>query len=339
MKALVTGAGGFLGSYLVEQLSARGHKVRTLCRGGHAGLDAPGVEAVRADLRDREAVIEACRGMDCVFHSAAVPGIWGPWKLFYEVNYLGTVHVVEGCRRHGVGRMVFTSSPSVTFDGADQRRVDESVPYPRRWLCHYPHTKALAEQYVLAANAQDGLLTCALRPHLMWGPRDPHLIPRLIARARTGRLRRIGDGTNCIDIAYVENAATAHLQAAEALVPGSPVAGQAYFISQGEPVNCWQWINQVLVLAGLPPVEKAISLRSAWCLGAVLELAWRIFRFPGEPAMTRFLAVQLASSHYFDISRARRDFGCEPKVSTAEGMQRLAASFSRFAGGNAATRS
>ena len=323
MNALVTGAGGFLGLYIVQQLAARGDRIRTLSRGTYPELDALGVEAVRADLRDREATVAACRGVDVVFHVAGVAGIAIDWKHFYGINTLGTQHVVEGCRRHGVGRLIFTSSPSVTFDGTDQRGVDESVAYPQRWLCHYPHTKALAEQHVLAANGTDGLLTCSLRPHLIWGPRDRHLIPRLLGRARNGRLRRVGDGTNLIDQVYVENAATAHLQAADALTEGSPVPGRAYFISQGEPVNCWQWINEILALAGLPPTEKSISLSAAWRVGAILETTYKLLRLRSEPPMTRFLAAQLATSHYFDITRAREDFGYRPTISTAEGMRRL----------------
>ena len=327
MNALVTGAGGFLGRYIVEQLVARGDRVRALCRGSYPALDALGVETVRADLRDAAAVESACRGSDVVFHVAGLAGIGGRWQHFYAVNVLGTQHVVAGCRRCGVGRLIYTSSPSVTFDGTDQRGVDESAPYPTRWLAHYPHSKALAEQHVLSSNGADGLLTCALRPHLVWGPRDRHLIPRLLRRARAGRLRRVGDGKNLIDMVYVENAAAAHLLAADALAPGSVVAGRAYFISQGEPVNCWQWIDQILALAGLAPVEKSISLRAAWRLGAVCEAVYSFLRLPGEPPMTRFLAAQLATSHYFNISRARQDFGFQPRVSTAEGMQRLAAEF------------
>ena len=131
---------------------------------------------------------------------------------------------------------------------------------------------------MLAANGQDGLWTCSLRPHLIWGPRDRHLIPRLLQRAGTGQLRRVGDGTNLIDMVYVENAAQAHLQAAEALEPGSPVGGRAYFISQGEPENCWQWINEILALAGLPPVAKSISFAAAWRIGAILETIYRVGR-------------------------------------------------------------
>ncbi len=324
MNTLVTGGGGFLGRYVVEQLVARGDRVRALCRGSYGELDALGVQTVRASLTDRRATVEACRGIDVVYHLAGVAGIWGPWEHFHSVNVLGTQNIVQGCRQHGVARLVYTSSPSVTFDGSDQNGVDESVSYPARWLCHYPHSKALAEQHVLAANGSGGLLTCSLRPHLIWGPRDRHLIPRLLARARAGRLRRVGDGTNLIDMIYVENAATAHLQAADALTANSPVAGRAYFISQGEPVNCWGWIDEILALADLPPIKKSISPSAAWKAGAAMELLWRVLRLKSEPPMTRFLAAQLATSHYFDISRAREDFGYRPIVSTEEGMRRLA---------------
>lgn len=325
MNALVTGASGFLGLYVAEQLVARGDRVRALCRNGGQELDRLGVETVRADLCDRENVIAACRGVEVVFHVGGTAGMGGTWKQYYETNALGTQNVVQGCLTHGVPRLVFTSSPSVTFDGRGQLGVDESAPYAKRWLCHYSHSKALAEQRVLAANGQNGLVTCALRPHLMWGPRDRHLIPGLLRRARNGQLRRIGDGTNLIDMLYVENAAAAHLLAADALRPGSPVAGRAYFISQGEPVNCWAWLNELLALAGLPPVQKAISLHTAQTIGAAYELAYWLFGLRGEPPLSRFLAAQLATSHYFNIGRARQDFGYEPKISTAEGMRRLAA--------------
>ncbi len=325
MNALVTGAGGFLGLYVVEQLTARGDRVRALCRVSHPQLDALGVETVRADLRDRPAVVEACRGMDAVFHTGGMTGIGGRWNDYYEINVLGTRYVVDGCRAHGVGRLVYTSSPSVTYDGRSQEGVDESVPYARRWLCPYPHSKALAEQHVLAANGKAGLLCCALRPHLIWGPRDRHLIPRILDDARKGRLRRIGDGRNLIDTVYVENAAAAHLLAADTLKPGSPAAGRAYFISQGEPVNCWAWIDAILALAGLPPVRKSMSPRAAWLMGAAYESVYRLLGLRGQPPMTRFLAAQLSTSHYFNIARARHDFGYEPRISMAEGMRRLAA--------------
>jgi len=324
LHALVTGGGGFLGQYIVEQLLARGDQVRVLCRGGYPDLTRLGAEVVRADLQDRGSTIAACESMDVVFHVAGVAGIWGPWEHFYGINTLGTRHIIEGCQTHHVGRLVYTSSPSVTFDGGDQCGIDETAPYPTRWLCHYPHTKALAEQDVLKAHRDDALRTCALRPHLIWGPRDNQLVPRLIERARSGRLRRVGDGNNLIDMIYVENAATAHLQAADALAETLKPGGRAYFISQGEPVNCWQWIDELLALAGLPKIRKSISTRAAWRVGALIELGYRTLRLSREPPMTRFLAAQLGRSHYFDISRAQADFGYQPVISTAEGMRRTA---------------
>jgi len=326
LLALVTGAGGFLGQYVAEQLLERGDRVRSFSRKSYAALDDLGIETLQGDLRDAAAVAQACDGVDVVFHTAGVAGIWGPWEHFHGINTIGTENVVAGCLQHAVPRLVYTSSPSVTFDGSDQVGIDESAPYATKWLCHYPHSKALAEQRVLAANDGNRLLTCSLRPHLIWGPRDQHLIPRLLDRARSGKLRRVGDGTNLVDMVYVENAAAAHLQAADALREGSPVCGHAYFISQGEPVNCWDWINEIVGLAGIEPIRKSISRPAAWRIGWLMESVYGLLRNQNEPRMTRFLAAQLATSHYFDITRAREDFGYEPLISTAEGMRKLAAS-------------
>jgi 2-alkyl-3-oxoalkanoate reductase len=320
-RALVTGAGGFLGRYLAEQLAAEGVDVVGLARNDYPPLRALGIDMLQGDVRDPAGLVRACRGVDTVFHTAAIAGIWGNWTDYYSINTLGTANVLAACRAQGVARLIYTSSPSVTFAAAPQSGVDESAPYPQKWLCHYPRSKALAEQQVLEANGRDGLATCALRPHLIFGPRDPHLIPRLLERARRGQLVQVGDGTNQIDVTYVENAAQAHVQAARQLTPHSPVAGHAYFISQGEPVNCWQWINQVLELAGLPPVRRRISFRTAWLAGSMLEHAYRLLRIQREPRMTRFLAGQLALDHYFDISAARRDFAYSPRVPTKEGLR------------------
>ncbi|HLQ47060.1 MAG TPA: NAD-dependent epimerase/dehydratase family protein [Planctomycetaceae bacterium] len=323
MRVLVTGGGGFLGRSLVEQLLARGDRVRVFSRQRYADLDALGVESRTGDLQDEAVVTAACAGVDVVFHAAALPGIWGLWKLFHGVNTLGTQHVIEGCRQHGVGKLVFTSSPSVVYDGHDHRGADESLPYATKFLCHYSRSKALAEQVVLAANGQGGLATCALRPHLMWGPRDTQLIPRLLERAKTGRLLRVGDGKNLISMIYVENAAHAHLQAADALSLSSPVAGQAYFINEPEPVNLWDWINTLLARAGLPPVTKGISAGAASTIGAVLELVYGLCGVRSEPRMTRFLASQLSRSHWYRVEKAQRDFGFAPLVSVEEGLRRL----------------
>lgn len=329
MHALVTGGGGFLGRYIVEQLVARGDRVRTFGRGDYPELAAMGAEVVRGDITDRNAVVAACAGIDCVFHAAARAGIGGKLLDYAAPNTWGTRMVLIGCRYNRVPRMVFTSSPSVTFAGREQEGINEFVEYDPEWLkrhgAYYSYSKAMAEFAAIRAMHRGGpTRTCALRPHLIWGPRDRHLIPRLIARARSGRLRRIGDGKNLVDITYVENAAAAHLAAADALAEAnSPVAGRAYFISQGEPVNCWQWIDEILALAALPPVTKSISFRAAWRIGAACEAAYRLVGSRREPPMTRFLSAQLAKSHWFDISAARRDLGYEPRIATAEGMRRL----------------
>lgn len=330
MRALVTGGGGFLGRYIVEQLVARGEQVRVFSRQRYPELDPLGVESHTGDLQDPSAVAAACAGMDVVFHAAALPGIWGSWKLFHGINTLGTQHVIDGCRKHGIGRLVFTSSPSVVYDGHDHFGADESLPYATKFLCHYPHSKALAEQAVLAANGQDGLATCALRPHLIWGPRDTQLIPRLIERAKRGQLRRVGDGKNLISMVYVENAARAHLLAADALSLTSPVAGQAYFINEPEPVNLWDWINTLLGRAGLLPITKTISANAASAIGTVLEGIHILFGIKSEPRMTRFLASQLSTSHWYRVDKARRDFGFKSVVTIEEGLRRLEPELRRF---------
>jgi len=332
MHALVTGGGGFLGGYVVDALLARGDRVRSFGRGEYPQLSAQGVDVVRGEIRDSSALATACTGIECVFHCAALPGVGMDRDAYDSVNRTGTELLLANARRYGVRRFVYTSSPSVVFAGADQNGVDESAPYDFAWMeanrAYYSYTKAWAEQAVLAANSGE-MRTCSLRPHLIWGPGDTHLIPRLLARARAGRLRRVGDGANLVDVTYVENAADAHLQAADALAresphtgPSSP-AGKAYFISQGEPLNCWAWINEILALVDLPPVSKSISGNSARRLGAACEMLYRSLGLSAEPPMTRFLAAQLGTSHRFDISAARRDLGYQPRVSTAEGMQRL----------------
>jgi nucleoside-diphosphate-sugar epimerase len=323
MKALVTGGNGFLGRYIVEQLLQRGHEVRVVGRGAYPELEAMGVACWRADLGAGEEFTPAARGCDVLFHVAARAGIWGPWEAFYRSNVAATEHVVRTALRAGVPKLVYTSSPSVVFGEHDLEGVDERQPFPQTYLAPYPHTKAIAERYVLA---QEQLLTTALRPHLIWGPRDPHILPRLLARARAGRLRQVGDGTNRVDVIYVENAAAAHLLAAEALSADSPARGRAYFIAQEPPVLLWDFIGELLRRAGAPPVRGRISYPAARRAAALLERTYTLLRLPGEPPMTRLLAAQLAMSHWFDTSAARRDLGYTPQISTEEGLRRLVAS-------------
>lgn len=323
MKALVTGGGGFLGLYIVEQLLQSGVEVRVFCRGRYPALKALKVQTVQGDLREASAVQSACQGMDAVFHTAAVPGIWGPKDHYFGINYTGTLNVLNACRQAGVARLIYTSSPSVVFDGHDHKDADETLPYPTRWLCHYPHSKAMAEQAVLEANGVAGLRTISLRPHLIWGPRDNHLIPRLIQRAVSGRLRQVGDGSNVVSLAYVENAAAAHVQAEQALRTSDKAAGRSYFINDPEPVNLWNWIAMILQRTDLPPLQKKISAKAAYRIGSVLETVWSCLRLRGEPPMTRFVALQLAGSHSYRIDAAVRDFGYQPLVSVEEGLRRL----------------
>ena len=319
MRALVTGGGGFLGGAIVRHLREWGETVRSFSRSTYPVLDALKVEQVRGDLGDPAAVSAAIAGCDIVYHVAAKAGVWGPYGEYYQANVVGTENVLAACRAHGVRRLVFTSSPSVTFAGVDQNGVNESEPYPATFLAHYPQTKAIAEQMVLQANGPD-LATVALRPHLIWGPGDPHLIPRLIDRARAGKLKRIGRESKLVDTIHVENAAAAHRQAADRLAVGSPVAGKAYFLSQGEPAPLWDFVNSVLALADLPPVTKAVSPRLAYTAGAMLERVYRLFGLRGEPPMTRFVARQLSTAHWFDLTAARRDFGYAPAITTADGL-------------------
>ena len=326
LTALVTGGGGFLGLAVVEQLLARGDQVRSLARGAYPGLAELGVRVLRGDLTDPRVVGPACAGCDVVFHVAAKAGIWGRYAAYYEPNVRGTQNVVAACLAHGVSRLVYTSSPSVVFDGTSMEGVDESVPYPRTHHSHYAATKALAEQAVLTANGPT-LRTLALRPHLIWGPRDNHLVPRIVSQGRAGTLRRVGDGTNRVDTTYIDDAARAHLLAADALESNPRVAGRAFFISQGEPTPLWQMVNGILAAAGLPPVSRSVPHAVAWSAGALLEAAYVVLGLTGEPRMTRFVARELSTAHWFDITAARTELGYEPSMSIAEGLGRLEAWF------------
>ncbi len=325
MKALVTGGGGFLGLVIVRKLRARGDDVRCFSRGAYPALDELGVESVRGDLADEAAVMEAARGCDVVFHVAAKAGVWGPAESYYRANVVGTDNVLKACAAAAIERLVYTSTPSVTFAGTDQLGVDESAPYADNFLSDYPRTKSIAERRVLESNSEN-LATVALRPHLIWGPGDPHLVPRILERARSGSLRLLGDRTNEVDSVYVDNAADAHILAADRLAPGSAVAGKAYFITQGEPMPLADLINRILAAGGLPPVQRRIPAGLAYLIGAVMEGAYGLLGVENEPPMTRFVARQLSTAHWFDISAARRDLGYAPAISLDEGMKRLAES-------------
>ena len=315
--ALVTGGGGFLGRSLVMKLIEQGVRVRTFSRRRYPDLDIAGVEQHQGDIGNRKAVATACRGMDTVYHVAAKTGVWGRYADYHDVNVVGTLNVIAACKAEDSVCLVYTSSPSVVFDGRDMEGVDESVPYPDHYRSPYPQTKALAEQAVVKASAE-GLRTIILRPHLIWGPRDNHLVPRILARAE--HLRRIGNGRNRVDTVYIDNAADAHILAADALKSRPELSGRIYFISQGDPLPLWDMVNAILAAGGKPPVRKSVSLRTAMLIGTVLETIYRTLRLKREPPLTRFVAEELSTAHWFDISAARRDLGYRPVVSTASGL-------------------
>jgi nucleoside-diphosphate-sugar epimerase len=330
MKALVTGGGGFLGRYVVEQLLARGDEVTSFARSAYPELDAMGARVVRGDLGDAAAVEAACAGgLDVVYHVASKTNFWESfeWDAFYQANVVGTRNVIAACRAHAVPRLVYTSTPSVVFSDRPHKGADESLPYPDHYENNYSRTKAIAERAVMGANGQDGLLTVSLRPHLIIGPRDQHILPGLIARARTGRLPIVGDGTNVADLTYVEDAARAHLLAADALQPGSPAAGAVYFISQNEPVNVWDYISDLLDRLGIPGPTWRVPWWAARAAGMAMEFAYRTLPLPGGPFITRFLVNEVAMSHHYDISRARRDLGYAPQFTMEEATQRTVAYF------------
>jgi len=323
MKVLVTGAGGFLGSTISKQLLREDCEVTGFSRGSYPALAAAGVEMEQGDIRDYGRLATVAASHDAIVHTAAVAGVWGPRKLFHSINVDGTTNVIQACREQGISKLVFTSSPSVTFDGEHQRNLGECAAYPTKWLAHYPHTKALAEQAVLDANSSD-LATVALRPHLIWGPRDPHLIPRVLDRGRRNRLRIIGDGSNQVDMVYVDNAAQAHLCALKSLEIGSLISGKSYWVTQQQSVKLWDWINEILTLAGIRNVKSKVSAKLAYRIGGNLEFVYKVLRIKSEPPMTRFVAKQLSTDHYFDNSAARDELGFKPQISTQDGMLRLA---------------
>lgn len=327
MSTLVTGGTGFLGRKLVERLLAEGRQVTVLSRSKATDLEARGVKFIRTSLDEAPKVEAACAGIETIFHVAARVGVWGPYDEFFRTNVLGTRALIAGAQKHGVKRFVHTSTPSVVYNGCDHRGSDESLPLTTDCPSAYPLTKAMAEREVLAAN-RDSLQTVALRPHLIWGVGDPHLVPRVLARARVGKLRIIGNGGNRVDMVHVSNAVDAHLLAEQALKRrDGRAAGRAYFITNDEPVALWEWINQLLAALGEPPVTKKISLGAASAIGSVCETLWRVLRKSGEPPMTRFIAKELATDHWFSLDAAKRDLNYAPRVSMAEGTAELIASY------------
>jgi len=321
MKILVTGGGGFLGQAVVRALLDRGHEVATLNRSAYPALEALGVAQHRGDIGDADAVEIACRGREAVIHVAAKagPGLHGP--DFVRANVHGTRNVVDACRRHGIGVLVHTSSPSVVHAGGDIEGGDESLPLAEHHPAPYPATKAEAERIALGANGAD-LRVAALRPHLIWGPGDNHLLPRLIERNRAGRLK-LPAPEKKIDTVYIDNAAEAHVAALDDLAGPARSAGRAYFITNGEPRPVADILRGLLEAAGETPRIGAVNPKIATAAAYAVEGVWRTLRLRRDPPISRFVVEHLATAHWFSIEAAKRDLDWTPTVSIDEGLERL----------------
>lgn len=322
MKILVTGGGGALGLAVCRQLIARGHAVRSVSRGAYPVLDELGVETQRGDLSDPAAAEAAVVGCDAVMHVAGRTGSFGPDRLYAPANVDSTMNLLAACGEAGIDRFVYTSTPSVVHGGGDVAGADESAPYPEHYETAYQRTKATAERAVLAQNGR-GMSTVALRPHLVWGAGDSNLTQRVVERARAGRLRFVGDGSNAVDGCYLDNAAEAHVLAVEAIAPDAACAGRAYFVTNDEPMPTRDLVNGIVTAAGLPAVTASVSPGLARFVGGVLETAWSWMGRTDEPPMTRFVATQLSTVHWYDIGAIKKDLRYSPTVSSAEGFDRL----------------
>ncbi len=319
MEVLVTGGTGFLGQHLARALLAKGHRVhilgRNFAKAGPRELIAQGAIPIPADLRDRAAVGAACAGIEVVFHTGALSAPWGKPVDFHDINVGGTEAVLAGCLAHGAGRLIYVSSPSVVFDGRDQRLALEDVPYPHRFTSTYSLTKKLGEDRVNAAAAS-GFQTVILRPKAIFGPGDQALLPRLIAAARQKRLPQIGDGNNLVDLTYVENVVQALMLALDA-----PAAiGNTYTITNEEHVPLWDIVRSVLSRLNLSTKLRRVPLSVALTAASLMEL--RAALTGQEPLLTRYTAAILARTQTYDISAAKRDLGYAPGISIADGTER-----------------
>ena len=326
MKSFVTGGGGFLGGAIVKALKERGDEVICLQRGNYPELNQSGVKAIQGDMTDQTTVDHATKGCDVVYHVAGLTGVWGLYEDYYHINVTGTECVLNACRKNHIKKLVYTSSPSVIFNGIDEENVDESIPYPETYYNHYQRTKSTAEQMILAANEND-LATVALRPHLIWGPGDPHLVGRILERAKKQKLKLVAGKQNLVDTTYIDNAALAHLMAADKLDIGSPCSGKAYFITNGEPRVMSDIINGILKSHDMPEITSTVPAQLLYIIGTISEWVYSFLRIKSEPMMTRFIARQLTCAHWYNLDAAIKDLEYQPKISIEEGMQKLHKAF------------
>lgn len=311
MRVLVTGGGGFVGMALVSRLVELGYEVSTFSRNIYPDHQKSGITVFRGDLSKSEEIDNACRGIDTVFHVAAKVGIWGDYSDFYRANVWGTQNVITACQNNGVRKLIYTSSASVIFGGRDIEGADESIGYPSHPISHYASTKGEAEQLVLRANSET-LKTISLRPHIVWGPGDTHITPKTIERAKKGRLRKPGKKDNYTDTVHISNLIQAELLAMNKMDENPAVCGRAFFITNGQPVKVWDFLNGIIQAAGLPPVQKRIPEKAAYLAAWFIEKMHLLLRLSSEPTITRFLVLQLCRHHWFDISAARTLLGYAP---------------------------
>ncbi len=277
--------------------------------------------SARGDITSLEQLYAAAQGAQAIVHTAGKAGVWGDPEDYRRINVTGTDNVIEVCRTQAIPMLVHTSSPSIVHTGGDIGGADESLPIADHFSAPYPATKAEAEKRVTAANSSQ-LKTVSLRPHLIWGPGDPHILPRLAAKARGGTLA-LPAPDKIIDTIFVENAAQAHVNALQELLGSARCAGKAYFVTNNEPMPQGEIIRKLLAAIGIDVKIRAVPVGLAKTAGALCETAWRTFGLKSEPPVTRFSVEQLATAHWFDTSAATRDFGYTPEISIAEGLEIL----------------
>ncbi len=319
MRVLVTGGSSLLARRTADALLARGDDVVMLQR-GESAVDAA---QVRGDVRDADLVRRAVDGCDAVIHAAAKVGIVGSWDDFRSINVDGTANVIAAARELGLSRMVHVSTPSVAHAGHSLVGALADPPVTGRSDAHYAESKAMAERLALGA-ASDAFPVVAIRPHLVWGPGDTQLVGRIVGRAKAGRLALVGGGAALIDTTYIDNAASALVAALDAAVPGAACVGKAYVIANGEPRPIRELIEGILSAAGVDARPKVVPLRVALGAGSVVEKLWARAKPDEEPPLTRFLAEQLGTAHWFDPRPARTDLGWRPKVTIDQGLAELA---------------
>ena len=324
MRILLTGASGFLGRAIAGALLARGHAVRALLR--HPGAAVAGLEPRLGSASAFEDVCAAAVDCDAIVHAAGCVDPLAGIETLHEANVRTTDCVLGACELVGVPRLVLASCASVVLGSEDLEGVDETQPYPARWATPLPHTKALAEQRVLAANGPD-LATCVLRPHLLWGNGEQRLVPALLDLARRGKLRLFGEPDKRIDTCHVDNAAEAHALAVERLEPGSAIAGKAYFIAQGEPLSIEAFFNALLRAGGFPPEKRRLAGLTARALATGARMQGDD---EGPSPLINANTIELFSrSSWFDLAAAKRDLGYAPKVGFAAGITRLQTQLAR----------